>query len=64
MINENAYCGDIIQQINATMGLLKKMNHTLLKSHLLTCGNKKLTTGSDTEKEVFVDEILRLMNKG
>ena len=49
---------DIVQQINATIGLLKKMNTTLLSSHLMTCGKDKLS--SPSEAEAFVQEFLRL----
>lgn len=64
MIDDEVYCGNIIQQINATIGLLKKMNHTMLASHLLTCGKKKLDSKDPAESEAFVAEILRLVEKG
>ena len=63
MVDNNIYCGDIIQQINATIGLLKKMNQTLLSSHLLTCGSQKLIGDNQEEKEVFVKELIRLIEK-
>ena len=58
LIKEGTYCWDIVQQINATIGLLKKMNTTLLKSHLMTCWKDKLS--SPEKAESFVQEFLRL----
>ena len=49
MIEADEYCGDIAQQINATIGLLKKMNTDLLKSHLICCGKSKLFSSDEQE---------------
>lgn len=43
MIEDDVYCGDIGQQINATIGLLRNMNLELLKNHLLCCGRTDLS---------------------
>lgn len=37
MLTEGSYCADIAQQINATIGLLRNANATLLENHLQTC---------------------------
>ena len=42
LIDENAYCMDIAQQINSAIGLLKSANEQVILSHLKTCGAKKL----------------------
>ena len=63
MIEEDQYCGDIAQQINATIGLLKKMNTDLLKSHLVCCGTSKLQDDNSEKVDEFVDEFFRLIGK-
>lgn len=62
MIEKDEYCIDIAQQINAGVGLLKKTNHHVLESHLVTCSEKKLKKGDRESKELFAEEILRACN--
>jgi CsoR family transcriptional regulator, copper-sensing transcriptional repressor len=62
MLEQDAYCGDIAQQINATIGLLKKMNITLLKSHLVCCGGLKLISEDEQQREEFLNEFFRLID--
>ncbi len=62
MIEEGGYCIDIIQQVNAALGLLKKTNNYILESHLLSCGTTKLSSGSQKSKEDFAKELVRVCN--
>jgi len=62
MLEQDVYCGDIAQQINASIGLLKKMNATLLRSHLLCCGKTKLQSKDSEEVKEFLDEFFRLVD--
>ncbi len=59
MIEDEEYCIDICQQVNAALGLLKKTNNYILENHLLTCGTKELGSGSEKKRKDFVKEILR-----
>lgn len=59
MIDDNTYCADVAQQINASIGLLKKMNEIILTDHISCCGPKKLN-GSKIESEQFVQEVMKL----
>jgi len=61
MIEEGKYCMDIAQQVNAALGLLKKVNDYILESHLITCSPKKLS-GNMAVKRKFAGEILRVCN--
>lgn len=59
MIEHDVYCPEVAQQINAAMGLLKSLNMTVLKNHMLTVGIKQLGD-KDKKKEKFVDELVRM----
>ncbi len=59
MIEKKRYCMDLVQQINAVIGLLRGANTLILESHLHTCGSK-LHTSSAEEKEKFIKEIIRM----
>lgn len=64
MLEKDEYCGDIAQQINASIWLLRKMNATLLRSHLLCCGKSKLQSQDAEEVKGFLDEFFRLIDVG
>ncbi len=60
MIEEDAYCADIGQQINAAMGLLRGVNTELMKNHLLCCGKTDLSHKDTKKGEQFVEEFARI----
>lgn len=59
LVLDDAYCVDVANQINATMGLLKEANKQLLKNHLAHCGKKKLVSKNPVEVQEFIDELVR-----
>lgn len=59
MIENDKYCVDIAQQINACVGLLKQANAYILESHLLSCGTHKLSSKDVEEKMAFVKELIK-----
>lgn len=59
MVEEEKYCVDIAGQTNAVIGLLKKVNSYILESHLVTCGEKKLSQTDASKKEAFIKELVR-----
>lgn len=60
MMNEDRYCLDVAQQINAAIGVLRGANGQILESHLLTCGAKNLNSSTKEKKLEFVQELLRV----
>lgn len=60
MIEEDCYCGDIAQQINASIGLLRGVNEELMKNHLLCCGRTDLSDKNIKKGEKFVEEFARI----
>ncbi len=59
MVERDAYCLDVAQQLNASMGLLRSANGTLLKNHLQTCGANRLGSSKKKVREEFVEEFVR-----
>lgn len=59
MIESQRYCVDIAQQVNATIGLLKKANDLILESHLNTCAAHKLNSKNKEERAEFVQELIQ-----
>lgn len=60
MIEEDTYCADIGQQINAALWLLKSANMELMKNHLMCCGKNALIHKNPKEGEKFIEEFARI----
>ena len=59
MIEEDAYCPQILQLVLAMQGHLKHIQGHVLESHLHTCAERKL--GSKSEKEAFIGELVKVI---
>ncbi len=55
MIDADAYCVDILEQILAMQGHLKHIQAQVLESHLRTCAGKRLSSKRDSQ--AFVQEL-------
>lgn len=58
MMEEDAYCPEIIQQADSVAGLLKSVKKELLAGHLDTCAIHKLKEN----KEKAIQELLKIYN--
>lgn len=58
MIEDDAYCPDIIQQVDAVIGLLGRAKRELLAGHLDHCLEHRLKEN----KQKTVQELLKLYN--
>ena len=59
MIDEDAYCPQILQLVLAMQGHLKHIQGHVLESHLHTCAERKLS--SKSEKEAFIAELVKVI---
>lgn len=59
MIEDNAYCMDIAQQVNAALGLLRSINLKVFESHLHTCGTTGLSEKDESKKAEFIKEMVK-----
>lgn len=59
MIEDNRYCIDISNQIQASMAILKKANFEILQGHLNNCIKNDLKDNSQEK----VDEILSIIKR-
>lgn len=58
MVENDVYCIDIIQQIDATAGLLQSAKKTLLSGHLAHCLTDKLKE----DKGKTIEELIKVYN--
>lgn len=59
MVEEDRYCVDIAQQVNAALGFLRSANALVLTGHLDSCAAHRLNAAPE-EKQEFIDELVRV----
>ncbi|MHB8779823.1 MAG: metal-sensitive transcriptional regulator [Candidatus Geothermincolia bacterium] len=58
MVEEDAYCIDIMQQNLAVIGLLRSAQQMLMEGHLNSCFLEAMATEDDEKKQRMIAEIL------
>ena len=59
MLDENAYCPDILTQVSAVNAALTSLNKELLACHMRSCVTEDIRSG----KTESIDEFVKLMQK-
>ncbi len=59
MVENNAYCTDIITQVAAANAALNAFNRVLLENHIKTCVAEDILAGKDET----VDDLLKTLQK-
>lgn len=62
MVEDDAYCIDIVNQIQAVQAALHKVNAAVLDRHLHTCVTTAIRGDDPTERERVIDEIMGVFN--
>jgi len=57
MVDEEAYCIDVIRQIQAVQAALNKANTIILDNHLRTCVTTAIQGDDAGEREAVLEEI-------
>jgi len=60
MVDEDAYCMDVINQNLAVQRALEKVNSLILERHLQTCVTTAIQGDDPAERERVIDEILQV----
>ncbi|MBC8259675.1 MAG: metal-sensitive transcriptional regulator [SAR324 cluster bacterium] len=63
MIEERRYCMDLLSQIRAVTGAMRKIESGILESHLQHCVNDALHSKNSKDAAVKIKEITRLFEK-
>ena len=63
MIEEDAYCVDILMQLSAATGALGKVGQIVLENHLRTCVAEAMKNGDGPEREQKLNELIALFRK-
>ena len=63
MIDSDAYCVDVLLQISAVQGALDQVQKLLLGRHIESCVADALRSGSRSERQQKVDELLDVFSR-
>jgi CsoR family transcriptional regulator, copper-sensing transcriptional repressor len=58
MVDNEAYCVDILMQIAAVQGALEQVEKLLLGRHVESCVADAMRSGSRSERQQKIDELL------
>ena len=58
MVDDGAYCIDIVNQISAIQSALNKVSNLVLDRHLHTCVTTAIRGDDPDERERVIDEIM------
>lgn len=61
MIEQDAYCPDVLVQVSAATNALMSFNRELLACHIRSCVSEDIRAGSEEAIEEFVRVIQKLM---
>ncbi|MFH1601533.1 MAG: metal-sensing transcriptional repressor [Candidatus Shapirobacteria bacterium] len=64
MLEQGRYCIDIIQQNQAVIAALKKVNELILKEHLDTCVTAAIRGKSGKERRKVLEELVLVFQQG
>jgi DNA-binding FrmR family transcriptional regulator len=63
MIEEGAYCMDILMQLEAAEAALRAVSRRVLRKHLETCLRQAAHDPNPVAIETKLDEVIRLLEK-
>jgi DNA-binding FrmR family transcriptional regulator len=63
MLDNDAYCVDILLQVSAVQGALEQVQKLLLGRHIESCVADALRSGSKTERQQKVEELLDVFSR-
>jgi len=63
MLDNDAYCVDILLQISAVQGALEQVQRLLLGRHIESCVADALRSGSKSERQQKVEELLDVFSR-
>ena len=63
MIEEDAYCVDVLMQVSAAMAALGKVGHLVLENHIDTCVTEAFRTEDEAARKQKIEEIMRVFSR-
>ena len=61
MVDDDRYCGDILDQIHSVQQALKAVGRAITRNHLETCVTDAIRPGDESAAQESYDEIMGLL---
>ena len=63
MVEDDRYCIEILQQLQAVKAALAKVEDVILQDHAASCINAAIASGDEQEQRVKFEELINLFAK-
>ena len=63
MIQEDAYCVDVLHQLSAATGGLEQVGKIVLSNHIETCVTDAFQEGSDRDRQTKIEELVHIFSR-
>ena len=63
MVEEDRYCGDVLDQIHSVQQALRSVGKVITRNHLETCVTDALRSGDEDAAEETYEEMMDLLYK-
>lgn len=63
MVEEGRYCVDILTQLHAVIGAIKRVENNILKRHLESCFTHAVKGKSEVERNKKIEEVIELVTR-
>ena len=63
MVEDDAYCVDVLVQMSAAQGALAKAGHVLLGHHVEHCVSDAMRHGDEQERQIKIDELMDVLGR-
>ena len=63
MIEQDEYCVDVLLQVSAVQGALRKTGQLVLGSHIETCVRSAFESGSEADRQDKIEELLEVFGR-
>jgi len=63
MVDEDAYCVEVLMQIAAVQGALSRVGELLLGSHIQHCVTEAFRSGDEAERQAKIEELMDVFSR-
>ena len=63
MVDDDAYCVDVLVQMSAAQGALAKAGHLLLGHHVEHCVSDAMRHGDEQTRQIKIDELMDVLGR-
>jgi CsoR family transcriptional regulator, copper-sensing transcriptional repressor len=63
MVDEERYCADILTQLRAVQAALRRVEQTILQTHISSCGAGAMESGVREERDAKLHELFEILKR-